>query len=438
MLTLELSQVHVPPERMRRDFPASEIDNLAASIAQLGLQNPPVVRRNANGYALVSGERRLRAMRKLAAAGVAIKHGEALLPVGTIPATDFGELDPLTAMELELAENAIRQDLTWQEYSVAVERLDSLRRMRASERGEVHTPTDTAREILGSKAIGGHTQKIREAILVAPHLLDPDVAKASTQKEALKIVERKQRELFASALAEKIGVVTSSAHTLIHGDAFEVLPGMPPDTFQIILTDPPYGVNAHLMQPQSGSESGVRHDYDDTLDFATQCVSLLAREGFRVCTSQAHLYMFCEIKLWPAWRDIFRSYGWDVWPFPLLWDKGDVGNIVGKGNGPRYTYETILYAIKGDKPVNFVTKAVIQASRKTSDAAATGHAAAKPVELLSNLLRRSAVAGDRVLDPFCGSFPLASACSTVSALATGIEKYEAQYAQARLRLEDEK
>ena len=50
-----------------------------------------------------------------------------------------------------------------------------------------------------------------------------------------------------------------------------------------------------------------------------------------------------------------------------------------------------------------------------------GHHAQKPVALYDNLLRRSARAGDYILDPFCGTGPVFPAAHALRCRATGIE-----------------
>lgn len=53
------------PDQPRRSFDEAGIEELAASIKQVGLIQPLVVRRRGRGYVLIAGERRLRALKKL-------------------------------------------------------------------------------------------------------------------------------------------------------------------------------------------------------------------------------------------------------------------------------------------------------------------------------------------------------------------------------------
>ena len=65
LLELPLSAIRKNPDQPRQSFSEETIDELAASIAQGGLIQPIVVRPSEEGFTLVSGERRLRAVKKL-------------------------------------------------------------------------------------------------------------------------------------------------------------------------------------------------------------------------------------------------------------------------------------------------------------------------------------------------------------------------------------
>ncbi len=104
-----LELVRPNPRQPRRHFDDGELAGLAASIREVGVLQPIVVRADEEGYALVAGERRLRAA---AMAGLA-----------TIPAmirTGGGDEEALTEA---LIENVQRQDLTPLEEAAAYRQL---------------------------------------------------------------------------------------------------------------------------------------------------------------------------------------------------------------------------------------------------------------------------------------------------------------------------
>lgn len=58
---LPIDQIHPSPFQARRTFEEQELAGLAQSIRENGLLQPISVRKAAEGYELVAGERRLRA-----------------------------------------------------------------------------------------------------------------------------------------------------------------------------------------------------------------------------------------------------------------------------------------------------------------------------------------------------------------------------------------
>jgi ParB family chromosome partitioning protein len=96
LVRLSVYEVDPNPYQPRRDFDDSEIISLCESLKDHGLLQPIVVRRAANRYQLISGERRLRA---------AIKAGWT-----DVPAV-IREADDRQVAELAIVENLQRKDL---------------------------------------------------------------------------------------------------------------------------------------------------------------------------------------------------------------------------------------------------------------------------------------------------------------------------------------
>jgi ParB family chromosome partitioning protein len=97
--TLQVGQIRPNPFQPRKDFPASELDELARSIEENGLLQPLLVRPASGGrggWELVAGERRLRAVAKLGWTDV--------------PAM-VREVDDRTLLVLALVENLQREAL---------------------------------------------------------------------------------------------------------------------------------------------------------------------------------------------------------------------------------------------------------------------------------------------------------------------------------------
>lgn len=66
ILLVDVNEIRVNPWQPRREFQQVEIEELASSIRAIGLIQPPVLRKcSEEGYELVAGERRLRALKSL-------------------------------------------------------------------------------------------------------------------------------------------------------------------------------------------------------------------------------------------------------------------------------------------------------------------------------------------------------------------------------------
>jgi len=92
--------------------------------------------------------------------------------------------------------------------------------------------------------------------------------------------------------------------------------------------------------------------------------------------------------------------------------------LMGNADGPRSTYETIIYARRGGKPVTVVAPDVLH----YPPTGAKLHAAQKNVDLYVELLNRSCRAGEHVIDWFMGSGTIFPAATQLKLFATGIDE----------------
>ena len=436
---IDTNAIKIPDNRIRRDFDKEKIHQLATSIAgsnregipAKGLLHPIVLALNGElEYELVAGERRLRAMMMLHKQGKKFTCEGQEIPKDTVPFTLLGDLDPIARREAELEENTIRADLSWQEQSQAVAELHKL---REGQHGKFDRSTgkgwrmqDTAEEVTGRST--GSTQTVRDAIALSEHLDDEEVAKAKTAKEAMKVLKNKHIAFLTEELAKQIGNEPQAKELDFRNeDMCEAILKIPDSSYDCIVTDPPYGIDAQDF----GSQTDKGHQYDDDLTTFIKLIGVLATEGYRVLKDQAHMYVFCDFKQVSYISDVLLKEGFTVWPRPIIWDKG-VGMLPVKDLGPRYTYECILYANKGKRPVTAIYNDVIRIP--SVDGKTSIHAAQKPVDLFANLIKRCCNPGDTVLDPFAGSGTIFEAARATQCVATGFELSESMYNAAMVRL----
>ncbi len=432
MNLIKLSEIEVSPNRQRREFDQNQLRELADSIEnqEIGLLHPIVLRTVGDKHILVAGERRSRAVKDSHELGVTVWHCGQPIPPGMIPYVSLGEMEPLAAWEAELEENIRRTDLMWQEKAAATEQLFSLRTAQAAAANRpAPTPSDLAQEVTGETR-NAYQERVRTDLILAKKLTDPEVASAKNVKEAMKVVKRQEERARNERITAQVGRTFSSAdHRALCIDSEAWTASQPADQFDVILTDPPYGMDADQFGDSGGAAAGA-HGYQDSHDNLRALLQWLPGETYRLAKPQAHLYLFCDIEWFPALIRVFSAVGWKCFRTPLIWHKPQAYRAPWPDQGPQRKYETCLYAVKGDKKTKKLAGDVLTFPPDDN----LGHAAQKPVALFQELLSRSALAGDSALDLFCGTGPIFPAAHALKIRATGIEQDPASYAISLTRI----
>ena len=221
-------------------------------------------------------------------------------------------------------------------------------------------------------------------------------------------------------------------YSLIPGDAREALTDVR-GVFDIILTDPPYGMGAEGFGDAAGQMAHISHGYDDSPEAFEAIMSWFIPLTWQVTKPEAHLYMFCDIDRFIWLRERLAAVGWWVHRTPLVNVKR-TGRVPWPEHGPRRVYELVLYAVKGRRPSRVIAPDVFE-SVMEADEVVYGHGAQKPVGVYAELLRRSALPGDVVLDAFAGTGPLLEAAHRMSLRAVVIERDPVSLGYCLQRLE---
>ena len=447
MPSILLDDILIFDDRIRQHFDQKKILELAESIWRFGLLHPIVLRAGTNE--LIAGESRTKAIRLIiedsnlrsrleTAYGPPKPEVQDMIANISIPYT-YGSpsLTDIEAIEAELAENLHRADITWQERTKAIDRLHKL---RSTQRGVAEsggaarwsggqTIKDTAKEVYDTEEPTGSQQaKVAQALDLAQYLDDPFVAAAPDEKTAAKII-RDLREAAARKSAADAMAGKKLAHTVIHGDAYELLKKKDPmlSNFDIIICDPPYGRD----MDKHGFVN--RHEYNDSrTEFDRFCNELLPLLYSVAAGPQAHLYVFSDIRDWEDLSLLATAAGWDCWSVPIIWDKGNVGSYGNAKQGPRHCYDAVTYAWKGQMHPTALYRDVIPINQQQD----LKHPAGKPVSLYMDLLKRSSVPGMRVFDPMVGGGTFFNACSEAKVYGTGVEISERYYHMSMERVGD--
>jgi len=202
---------------------------------------------------------------------------------------------------------------------------------------------------------------------------------------------------------------------VILGDCLKEMKSFSYSSIDLLLTDPPYGIN---LQPQrtTGQFKNEKITNDDNLD---DWIDPWCNEIHRVCKNAC--YIFCDYHVYDKFKTSLEKVGFTI-KNCLIWDK----MWFGMGNNWRPNHEFIILAIK----TKFQTKSNnlenILRFRRLHFSKMT-HVAEKPVPLLELIIKESSNEGDVVLDCFGGSGSTAEACINTNRKYIIIEKEPKYY-----------
>lgn len=411
METLPLASIIIG-ERQRSDVPLEHIESLAKEIVETELLHAVVV---GPENKLVGGFCRTRAGALLAERGQRFRYNGEEVPLGHIPIIRTYSTDESTLFRLELMENLRRKSLSPMDEAKAITHLHNL---QVRVHGDSWTREQTGKladEIRGKeRASNAPTIEVSDSLLLSGFADDPDVAGARTRSEAIRIANKKIEVAMRAKLGDLVAPTTSEHMRIIHGDLRLTLGDMPNESFEGIVTDPPYGIDAQDFGEQTSAEG---HTYSDDKESAMALAVQILRHGIRLCRPGGHLYLFCDIRAFEYLRDMAAEAGWSPFSTPLIWHKPGLGHAPQPGYFGR-RYECILFGRKGDRKLSSSHSDVFTCPAVKNKI----YAAQKPVELLEEILKLSFYPGDHILDPCVGSGSLFAAAHACKMKVTGIER----------------
>ncbi|MBB6259314.1 site-specific DNA-methyltransferase [Xanthomonas campestris pv. campestris] len=226
---------------------------------------------------------------------------------------------------------------------------------------------------------------------------------------------------------------------LLQGDALTILPTLEANSFDALITDPPYASGgltaAARARPPSTKycRDGGHADFvGDERDQRSHLkwMHLWLSECARVLKDGAPVLLFTDWRQLPLTTDALQIAGF-TWRGITVWDKTEgVRPQLGRF---RNQAEYIVWGSKGNMPLDRrapVLPGVIRESVRKAD---KHHLTGKPTELMRQLVRICETGG-RVLDPFAGSGTTLMAAEVEGFNWTGIEmaQHYAQVTRARL------
>ena len=197
---------------------------------------------------------------------------------------------------------------------------------------------------------------------------------------------------------------------VIQGDCLEVMKGMPDKCVDLIVTDPPYGVNYEGGATNTFKREKLEND--DTADLYQK----IYPEFHRILKDNGTAYIFYG-----------ANYEKSVFPIPLfvqydvlVWFKTNAS--FGAANA-RYKqdYEPFLYLRKNNGSDWYGDSKQRKVWFEKRNAINDFHPTQKPLDIISKMLENSSKEGDIVFDPFLGSGTTAVACKQLGRKYIGIE-----------------
>lgn len=141
-------------------------------------------------------------------------------------------------------------------------------------------------------------------------------------------------------VAEKLPIALNQ---IIHGDCLEVLKTFPDKSIDLVLTDPPYGMDYQSSWRTDKYEKIVG---DISLDWLNPFLS----EAYRVLKDDTHIYLFCNDFAISDFRNALESARFNV-KWAIVWIKNNHTSGDLEGDYANKT-EFIVWAHKGRRILN--------------------------------------------------------------------------------------
>jgi site-specific DNA-methyltransferase (adenine-specific) len=211
--------------------------------------------------------------------------------------------------------------------------------------------------------------------------------------------------------------------TITNEDCMEMLSRTQSKSIDLILTDPPYGMD---FQSNHRQQKHQKIKGDDNLNWLPDWIS----EIRRVVKDDSHLYIWC------SWHkiDVFKVEIEKHFKIKniIVWCKngGGMGDLVG-GYGGRYE---LCFFINNGKPLNGKRDTdVIDKAYRTGN---QYHPTQKPVNLMEYMIEKSTKQNDVVMDCFSGSGSTAIACHNTKRIFIGTELDDVFYQKSIERIKN--
>lgn len=389
---VDIDSIIVKADRFR-EANGQKVEDIAGSLLRFGQLQPIIIDRD---NTLVDGLHRLTATRA---------NGSRV-----IAAIFRDEVDEYFLREMELEANLQRQELTWQERERAIAMLHKLKTERDPNWNQQKT-----QQVVGA----ARQADVSEAVQLTKMMeVFPELAKAKSKNQALSWMKSKAKTIVrAQEVKDNVIDFEGIEKKIVLGNSIEVIKTIPDESFNAIITDPPFGIN---YDRRKEGTSGSLTDYKDDEESYRKLLSM-APDLYRVLKKDGWLVWFFGISWYQEVKETFKAAGFTVDEIPIIWDRSDGRAFTIRPD--RYfgrVYDVALHCIKGDPQMVQRSKPnIIKVPPVGNDEREL--MVERPVELYAELIRRLTVPGEIVADFFVGSGSCPAAAASTGRDYFGVE-----------------
>jgi site-specific DNA-methyltransferase (adenine-specific) len=245
--------------------------------------------------------------------------------------------------------------------------------------------------------------------------------------DLVEIIERNTYKSIEQLNVKVRDLNKKASNKLICGDALIELENLEDGSIDLVITDPPYGIE--YSSNRSKYSDTVTHNKieNDGLDDALKLLKDVCEILSRKTKADSHLYFFTSYKTYSLFETIISTH-FSIKNM-IIWDKGNHG--AGDLNGSwGNRHELIIFATKGNRAINIRKADIISVAKLTTEKMI--HPTQKPVELIKKILEVSSQKADTVCDPFMGSGSTIKATKSFDGLSyIGIEIDKENFEKAK-------
>lgn len=206
-------------------------------------------------------------------------------------------------------------------------------------------------------------------------------------------------------------------------DCFNAMKEIPDGVIDMIITDPPYGMN---FKSNRRKEKYNKIENDDNVDW----LPVFSSECFRLAKNNTAHYCFCSFHKIDLFKQSLQKYF--IIKNILVWEKNNTSMGDLKGDfAPKH--ELIIFFQKGRKEINGSRDPNIFKFNRTGNKL---HPTQKPLDMFEYLIKKFSNENDIIFDAFAGSGTTAIASINTNRKWVCIEKEKEYYDIAIKRIQE--